>query len=136
MDDVLNQTVKMSQAELIFQLAKTNVEQENRLKSTEMRLSVLEEEVKKLSKKAVGEYGCSTMSAYVQRYKLPIYVSDIAKLGKDATRLCRKRGYPVSKVNIERFGTVNVYPDFILQELLNDYIRTTQRLNGAIIKPI
>lgn len=92
MDDILNQTVKMSQAELIFQLAKTNVEQENRLKSTEMRLSVLEEEVKKLSKKAVGEYGCSTMSAYVQRHKLPIYVSDIAKLGNDATRLCRKRG--------------------------------------------
>lgn len=34
MDDILNQTVKMSQAELIFQLAKTNVEQEDRLKST------------------------------------------------------------------------------------------------------
>ena len=136
MDDILNQTVKMSQAELIFQLAKTNVEQEDRLKSTEMRLSVLEEEVKKLTKKAVGEYGCSTMSAYVQRHKLPIYVSDIAKLGNDATRLCRKRGYPVNKVNIDRFGVVNVYPDFILQELLDDYIRTTRRINGAIMKPI
>lgn len=92
MDNALNSTIEMSQAELIFQLAKTNVEQEKRLKSTEMRLSVLEEEVKKLSKKAVGEYGCSTMSAYVQRHKLPIYVSDISKLGNDATRLCRKRG--------------------------------------------
>ena len=136
MDDILNQTVKMSQAELIFQLAKTNVEQEDRLKSTEMRLSVLEEEVKKLSKKAVGEYGCSTMSAYVQRHKLPIYVSDIAKLGNDATRLCRKRGYPVNKVNIDRFGVVNVYPDFILQELLDDYIRTTRRIKGDIMKTI
>lgn len=136
MDDILNSTVEMSQAELIFQLAKTNVEQEKRLKSTEMRLSVLEEEVKKLSKKAVGEYGCSTMSAYVQRHKLPIYVSDIAKLGNDATRLCRKRGYPVKKVDIDRFGVVNVYPDFILQELLDGYIRTTQRINGAIMKPI
>lgn len=136
MDHILNSTVEMSQAELILQLAKTNVEQENRLKSTELRLSALEEEMKKLSSKTIGEYGCSTMSAYVQRYKLPIYVSDIAKLGKDATRLCRKRGYPVNKVNVERFGTVNVYPDFILQELLNDYIKTTQRLNGAIMKPI
>lgn len=136
MDNILNSTVEMSQAELIFQLAKTNVEQENRLKMLEEKQKILEESIKKLSSKAVGEYGCSTMSAYVQRYKLPIYVSDIAKLGKDATRLCRKRGYPVSKVNVERFGTVNVYPDFILQELLNDYIRTTQRLNGAIIKPI
>ena len=76
------------------------------------------------------------MSAYVQRHKLPIYVSDIAKLGNDATRLCRKRGYPVNKVNIDRFGVVNVYPDFILQELLDDYIRTTRRINGAIMKPI
>lgn len=136
MDNALNSTIEMSQAELIFQLAKTNVEQEKRLKSTEMRLGILEEEVKKLSKKAVGEYGCSTMSAYVQSHKLPIYVSDIAKLGNDATRLCRERGYPVKKVNIDRFGVVNVYPDFILQELLDDYIRTTRRINGAIMKPI
>lgn len=134
MDNILNSTVEMSQAELIFQLAKTNVEQEKRLKSTEIRLSVLEEEIKKLSSKCIGNYGCSTMSAYVQRHKLPIYVSDIAKLGNDATRLCKKRGYPVNKVNIDRFGVVNVYPDFILQELLNDYIRTTQRLNGSIMR--
>ena len=107
MDHILNSTVEMSQAELILQLAKTNVEQENRLKSTELRLGALEDEVKKLSQKAI-----------------------------DATRLCRKRGYPVNKVNIDRFGVVNVYPDFILQELLDDYIRTTQRLNGAIMKPI
>lgn len=134
MDNILNSTVEMSQAELIFQLAKTNVEQEKRLKSTELRLSVLEEEMKKLSSKCIGNYGCSTMSAYVQRHKLPIYVSDIAKLGNDATRLCKKRGYPVNKVNIDRFGVVNVYPDFILHELLDDYIRTTQRLNGSIIR--
>ena len=134
MDNILNSTVEMSQAELIFQLAKTNVEQEKRLKSTELRLSVLEEEMKKLSSKCIGNYGCSTMSAYVQRHKLPIYVSDIAKLGNDATRLCKKRGYPVNKVNIDRLGVVNVYPDFILHELLDDYIRTTQRLNGSIIR--
>lgn len=134
MDNILNSTVEMSQAELIFQLAKTNVEQEKGLKSTELRLSVLEEEMKKLSSKCIGNYGCSTMSAYVQRHKLPIYVSDIAKLGNDATRLCKKRGYPVNKVNIDRFGVVNVYPDFILHELLDDYIRTTQRLNGSIMR--
>lgn len=101
-----------------------------------MRLSVLEEEVKKLSKRLSVNTGVPIMSAYVQRHKLPIYVSDIAKLGNDATRLCRKRGYPVNKVNIDRFGVVNVYPDFILQELLDDYIRTTRRINGAIMKPI
>lgn len=134
MDNILNSTVEMSQAELILQLAQTNVEQEKRLKSTELRLSVLEEEMKKLSSKCIGNYGCSTMSAYVQRHKLPIYVSDIAKLGNDATRLCKKRGYPVNKVNIDRFGVVNVYPDFILHELLDDYIRTTQRLNGSIMR--
>ena len=134
MDNILNSTVEMSQAELIFQLAKTNVEQEKRLKSTELRLSVLEEEMKKLSSKCISNYGCSTMSAYVQRHKLPIYVSDIAKLGNDATRLCKKRGYPVNKVNIDRFGVVNVYPDFILHELLDDYIRTTQRVNGSIMR--
>lgn len=46
----------------------------------------------------------------------------------------QKKGYPVNKVNIERFGAINVYPDFILHELLDDYIRTTQRLNGSIIR--
>lgn len=134
MDNILNSTVEMSQAELILQLAKTNVEQEKRLKTTELRLSALEEEIKKLSSKCIGNYGCSTMSSYIQRYKLPIYVSDISKLSNDAARLCRKRGYPVNKVNIERFGAINVYPDFILHELLDDYIRTTQRLNGSIMR--
>lgn len=134
MDNILNSTVEMSQAELILQLAKTNVEQEKRLKTTELRLSALEEEIKKLSSKCIGNYGCSTMSSYIQRYKLPIYVSDISKLSNDAARLYRKRGYPVNKVNIERFGAINVYPDFILHELLDDYIRTTQRLNGSIIR--
>ena len=86
--------------------------------------------------RGLGDVYKRQMSAYVQRHKLPIYVSDISKLGNDATRLCRKRGYPVNKVNIDRFGVVNVYPDFILQELLDDYIRTTHRLNGAIMKPI
>lgn len=90
MDNILNSTVEMSQAELIFQLAKTNVEQEKRLKSTELRLSVLEEEMKKLSSKCIGNYGCSTMSAYVQRHKLPIYVSDIAKLGNVPHAYVRK----------------------------------------------
>lgn len=37
MDNILNSTVEMSQAELILQLAKTNVEQEKRLKTTELR---------------------------------------------------------------------------------------------------
>lgn len=91
MDHILNSTVEMSQAELILQLAKTNVEQENRLKSTELRLGALEDEVKKLSRKAIGEYGCSTMSAYVQRHKLPIYVSDISKLG-NALHVCVGKG--------------------------------------------
>lgn len=84
MDNILNSTVEMSQAELILQLAKTNVEQEKRLKTTELRLSALEEEIKKLSSKCIGNYGCSTMSSYIQRYKLPIYVSDISKLSNDA----------------------------------------------------
>ena len=35
MDNILNSTVEMSQAELILQLAQTNVEQEKRLKLTE-----------------------------------------------------------------------------------------------------
>ena len=43
MDNILNSTVEMSQAELILQLAQTNVEQEKRLKTTELRLSALEE---------------------------------------------------------------------------------------------
>ncbi len=125
---------KMSQAELIFQIAKTNVNQEKRLKILEHRMVELEKKVKDLTEKSMGQYGCSTLSAYVNRKKLPIYVSDISKLAHDATRLCKKRGYPVNKVSIERFQPVNVYPDFILDELLNDYINETNRLGGAIMK--
>lgn len=133
MDEIVSQTVKMSQAELIFQLAQTNVEQEKRIKSLGNTVKCMQDDMKKLSTKYIGEYGCSTMSAYVQRFKIPIYVSDIAKLSHDASRLCRKRGYPVNKVNIDRFGTVNVYPNFILHELLNGYMETTKRLGGSIM---
>lgn len=57
MDHILNSTVEMSQAELILQLAKTNVEQENRLKSTELRLGALEDEVKNFPKKLLVNMG-------------------------------------------------------------------------------
>lgn len=57
MDNILNSTVEMSQAELILQLAKTNVEQEKRLKTTELRLSALEEEIKSCLQSALVTMG-------------------------------------------------------------------------------
>ena len=38
-------------------------------------------------------------------------------IGAKASRLCKKRGLQISKVNDVRFGTVNVYPDEILDEV-------------------
>lgn len=126
MDENQNNYPRMTQAELIMQMAQLNVEYENKINEIERRQRLLEEKVKNLEKNKI-DHGCrSTISSYVSRNCLPIYVKDLPQLGRQVTALCKKRGYTPSKVSVERFGEMNTYPDVILYEFFNSYLKSAQ----------
>ena len=126
MNENQNNYPRMTQAELIMQMAQLNVEYENKIKELEKRQYLLEEKVDSLMKNDIA-HGCkSTISSYVTRNGLPIYVKDLPQLGRQVASLCRKRGYSPSKVSIEKIGEVNTYPDVILYEFFNSYLKNKQ----------
>lgn len=104
----------LSDAELILSIAKQNV-------STEKRILSLERNVENLLSqfgyaKDIDQY-YSTIAGYIQRFNLPVMVNQYAHYGARAADICRRRGIKISKISDLRYGTINVYPNFILQEL-------------------
>lgn len=108
---------QVSQAELIMRLAKANLDNER-------RIVVLEKNVEEVLNvydysKNIDQY--STIAGYIRRFNLPILVSQYSQYGLRATDICKRRGVIVSKISDVRYGTINLYPNFILQELFKDY---------------
>ena len=51
---------------------------------------------------------------------LDISLQEAGKLGKKASKICRNNGVTVDKTSDPRFGTVNVYPKWVLEEVFDD----------------
>lgn len=126
MEETSDKRPRMTQAELIMQMAQLNVEYEKKLEKLEQRQILLEERVKELLKKNEVSGTMSTVAAYVNKNQLPIYVRDLNQIGRQVSQLCKKRGYEPQKVRVERFGEVNSYPDLILYEFFDSYLKYKQ----------
>lgn len=99
-----------SPAELLLYSAQILLEQERRTKAIENKVNQIEE-------RTITDLKHSTVVAYVTRNKICLDFKRYSVIGGKASRLCKKRGFQISKVNDVRFGTVNVYPDEILDEV-------------------
>lgn len=107
-----------SEAELILKLAQMNLDNEKRIVALEKHV---EEAIDRFSySKDIDQY-YSTIAGYIQRFKLPILVSQYASYGSRAHDICKRRGVEISKISDVRYGTINLYPNYILQELFKDY---------------
>jgi phage anti-repressor protein len=62
-------------------------------------------------------YGFSNM----QRKRL--YGSEAMTLGKHAVKLCKESGEEIGKIKDARFGWVNVYPEWVLETVFEDYFK-------------
>lgn len=60
-----------------------------------------------------------TIMGLCAKYHLRMTTEEKRLLGMEASSCCRKRGLMIDSVPDKRYGTVNVYPEFILCELLN-----------------
>lgn len=107
-----------SEAELVLKLAQMNLNNEKRIVALEKHV---EEAINRFSfSKDIDQY-YSTIAGYIQRFKLPVLVSQYASYGSRAHDICKRRGVEVSKISDVRYGTINLYPNYILQELFKDY---------------
>lgn len=70
-----------------------------------------------IEERTITDLKHSTVVAYVTRNKICLDFKRYSVIGAKASRLCKKRGLQISKVNDVRFGTVNVYSDEILDEV-------------------
>ena len=109
---------ELSEAELILKLAKMNLSNEKRIVALEKHVELA---IDRFSfSKDIDQY-YSTIAGYIQRFSLPILVSQYASYGSRAHDLCKRRGVVISKLSDVRYGTINLYPNYILQELFKDF---------------
>lgn len=109
---------ELSEAELILKLAKMNLSNEKRIVALEKHVELA---IDRFSfSKDIDQY-YSTIAGYIQRFSLPILVSQYASYGSRAHDLCKRRGVDISKISDVRYGTINLYPNYILQELFKDF---------------
>lgn len=106
----LEKKASYSPAELLLHSAQILLEQER-------RTSAIENKVNQIEERTITDLKHSTVVAYVTRNNISIDFKRYSVIGAKASRLCKKRGLQISKVNDVRFGTVNVYPDEILDEV-------------------
>lgn len=106
----LEKKASYSPAELLLHSAQILLEQERRTRAIENKVNQIEE-------RTITDLKHSTVVAYITRNNISIDFKRYSVIGAKASRLCKKRGLQISKVNDVRFGTVNVYPDEILDEV-------------------
>jgi phage anti-repressor protein len=60
-----------------------------------------------------------TVAGYARLNRLEASLKICAKVGGQASRICKERGYIIDKCEDPRFGTVNMYPRSVLVEVFN-----------------
>lgn len=106
-------------AEEILKFANINAQTEKRISELERKMAEVIEQIG-IFEDIDKNY--STLPGYIQRFRLPILVSEYAHLGSRISEICKKRGIKICKITDVR-GTLNLYPNYILQELFKDYMK-------------
>lgn len=57
-----------------------------------------------------------TLVAFARLNKVKLKVEDLATIGARVVQLCLDRGVRPTEVKDERFGTIRLYPEWLLQE--------------------
>lgn len=71
--------------------------------------------------KPIPEVTDFTVFGYAGLIGKRVYGSEASSLGKKAAKRCREEKVEVGKIKDHRFGMVNVYPEWILDEVFNDF---------------
>lgn len=105
-----SQVQPMTMNEIMLRSAQLAVDNERRLLEQEGRLKALEA-------KSACPVDFFSVKAYAALNRIPIPIKEAAAFGRRASSICKQRGITVEKMPDPRFGTVNVYPVEILEEV-------------------
>lgn len=90
-------------------------------KQQDEKILAMQDNMKKLEAKVTthnDDY--YTITGYAKLNNLTVDKNMARKLGKNATKLSRKKSYPISDIHDERYGTVHTYHIDILQEVFSN----------------
>lgn len=115
------QIVPMSQLEIAKMSLDMLIEQEKRLNAIEEKQFSVDNEIKeihaKLDKHQEDWY---TIAGYASLLGLDVSLQEAGKLGRKASKLAKNNSIKPDSTPDPRFGTVNVYPRWILEEVFED----------------
>lgn len=106
------QVKELTPAELILQQAQQLVDQENRLKTIESQVALIE------AKQTTRQDNFFTVAGYCSLKRIQVSQLQSADLGRKCAKLSREKDYTIETVPDARFGRVNIYHTDILQEIV------------------
>jgi phage anti-repressor protein len=80
------------------------------------RIDSVEHQVKLIEAKTTTRPDYFTVAGYGNLNDIPVNLRMAAKVGQMVSNACKKQGLPIDKVPDPRFGKVNAYPTFILEQ--------------------
>lgn len=109
----LKESVKpLSQIELILQSAQILADQQN-------KLNTIERKVDHITAHISTDLDCFTVAGYAKLKGFPVSMIQASGIGRKASKICKEKGFEVSKIHDVRWGVVNIYPKTILDQLFN-----------------
>lgn len=112
----------MSQLEIARMSLDMLIEQEKRLNAIEEKQTSVDNEIKEIhAKLEKHQENWYTIAGYASLLGMDISLQEAGKLGKKASKIARKENIKLDTTSDPRFGTVKVYPRWLLEEVFEDY---------------
>ena len=111
------QSLKKSSQPKILTAAEHLLANAQLLVSMEKRQEALENRMIKIEAQTTNRPDYLSIMGYAITCKTKVSLNMAAQYGKQASKICKERGYPIDKVRDPRFGEVGVYPTEVLQEI-------------------
>ncbi len=99
--------------EMLAQIATEAVRLEQRTSTLEAQNRVLEAKIETIA----GGSGYYTVKAWGRLHGLQMPRYRAAAIGKRCAELCRERGLEIGQARDEEYGTINTYPESIIDEV-------------------
>lgn len=119
-------TRPMTEAEALLQSVQMLVDLERKQKQLEERTDTIGKDVDDIKGRLNNELKSYTVVGYCARNNIDVSRKEASAVGNRASRLCKKRGIPVDTMSDPRFGKVNLYPEDILKELVDNMVAARQ----------
>lgn len=82
-------------------------------------MNTIEHKIDEVAQRTKTDVEYSTVVGYISRFGIKCDALKIPVYGGRDSRICKKQGIIIGKVNDPRWGSVNCYPDKILDEVFS-----------------